>query len=159
MPTKLTLDNQEREILELLQKDASLSVGKIAERIGLSKSACWRRIQQLVESGVICDRVTLLNQKLLNLNLTVYIYASSDQYDEQLAEEFKELVQGIPEILEVHRVTGDKDFLIKAVVEDMSGYTDMFKKLSGLRMMSISSTFVMESLKQTTQLPLTYVDK
>ncbi|WP_444891271.1 Lrp/AsnC family transcriptional regulator [Microbulbifer sp. DLAB2-AA] len=150
------LNRQDKQILELLQGDATLSVGDIAEQVGLSKSACWRRINKLEEEGVIAERVTLLNQQKLNLPLTVYISIRTNQHNDHWAAQFGELVQGIAEILEVHRMSGDLDYLIKAVVTDMPGYDRLYKALIKADLFDVSSSFVMETMKQTTRLPLTY---
>ncbi|BBM00529.1 Lrp/AsnC family transcriptional regulator [Microbulbifer sp. GL-2] len=152
------LNRHDRQILELLQRDATLSVGDIAERVGLSKSACWRRIHKLEEDGVIADRVTLLDQHKLNLPLTVYISIRTNQHNDQWATQFTELVQGVAEILEVHRMSGDLDYLIKAVVTDMPGYDRLYKELIKADLFDVSSSFVMETMKQTTCLPLTYAN-
>ncbi|MCJ8338500.1 MAG: Lrp/AsnC family transcriptional regulator [Pseudomonadales bacterium] len=157
MQSILKLSKAERKMLELLQADANLSVESLAQQVNLSKSACWRRLQNLIDTGVITHKVTLLNQKLLNLDLTVYISVRTKQYTEQWAEMFETLVLDIPELLEVHRMTGDRDYLLKAVVTDMSGYDLLFKQLSKADLIDISSSFVMETMKQTTRLPLTYV--
>ncbi|MFA0811252.1 Lrp/AsnC family transcriptional regulator [Microbulbifer epialgicus] len=150
------LNRQDRQILELLQRDATLSVGDIAERVGISKSACWRRIHKMEEEGVIAERVTLLDQHKLNLPLTVYISIRTNQHNDQWASQFGELVQGIAEILEVHRMSGDLDYLIKAVVTDMPGYDRLYKELIKADLFDVSSSFVMETMKQTTRLPLKY---
>ncbi|WP_444942796.1 Lrp/AsnC family transcriptional regulator [Microbulbifer sp. ZKSA006] len=150
------LSKQDRAILELLQADATLSVGDIAERVGMSKSACWRRIHRLEEDGVIGDRVTLLDQQKLNLPLTVYISIRTNQHNDQWAARFAELVQGVAEILEVHRMSGDLDYLIKAVVTDMPGYDRLYKELIKADLFDVSSSFVMETMKQTTRLPLNH---
>ncbi|WHI48625.1 Lrp/AsnC family transcriptional regulator [Microbulbifer sp. TRSA001] len=150
------LSKLDRAILELLQADATLSVGDIAERVGMSKSACWRRIQRLESEGVICDRVTLLDQQKLNLPLTVYISIRTNQHNDQWAARFSELVQGVAEILEVHRMSGDLDYLIKAVVTDMPGYDRLYKELIKADLFDVSSSFVMETMKQTTRLPLNH---
>ncbi|WKD49079.1 Lrp/AsnC family transcriptional regulator [Microbulbifer spongiae] len=148
------LSKQDRQILEWLQRDATLSVGEVAERVGLSKSACWRRIHRMEADGVIAERVTLLNQQKLNLPLTVYISIRTNQHNDQWATRFGELVQGIAEILEVHRMSGDLDYLLKAVVTDMPGYDRLYKELIKADLFDVSSSFVMETMKQTTRLPL-----
>ncbi|WNZ57177.1 Lrp/AsnC family transcriptional regulator [Microbulbifer sp. JMSA004] len=150
------LSKLDRAILELLQADATLSVGDIAERVGMSKSACWRRIHRLENEGVICDRVTLLDQQKLNLPLTVYISIRTNQHNDQWAARFSELIQGVAEILEVHRMSGDLDYLIKAVVTDMPGYDRLYKELIKADLFDVSSSFVMETMKQTTRLPLNH---
>ncbi|AMX03249.1 Lrp/AsnC family transcriptional regulator [Microbulbifer thermotolerans] len=151
------LTSCDRQILDLLQRNATLSVGDIAERVGISKSACWRRIHRLEEEGVIRERVTLLNQDKVNLPLTVYIVIRTNRHNDQWAAQFNEVVQGIAEILEVHRMSGDVDYLIKAVVTDMPGYDRLYKELIKADLFDVSSSFVMETMKQTTRLPLNYI--
>jgi len=153
------LDKQDRYILELLQRDATLSVGEVAERVGVSKSACWRRIQKLEQEGVIRERVTLLNQEQVNLPLTVYISVRTNQHNEQWSAQFKQVVQDIPQVLEVFRMSGDLDYLIKAVVEDMPGYDRLYKRLIKANLNDVSSSFVMETMKHTTELPLEYLER
>lgn len=148
------MDSYDRHILQLLQQDASLSVGAIGERVALSKTACWRRIQKMEVDGVIGRRVALLNPAALNLGLTVYIVVRTNQHNEHWAGKFNAVVAGIPEILELYRMSGDLDYLMKAVVCDMAGYDRLYKKLIEADLFDVSSSFVMETMKQTTELPL-----
>ncbi|MGY8868819.1 MAG: Lrp/AsnC family transcriptional regulator [Pseudomonadales bacterium] len=154
---KVKMDKQDRAILELLQRDASLSIGDVADRVGISKSACWRRIQKLEQDNVISARVTLLNQEQVNLPLTVYISIRTNQHNDQWAEQFKKVIEEIPLVLEVYRMSGDLDYLIKAVVTDMPGYDRLYKSFIKADLFDVSSSFVMETMKQTTQLPLEYI--
>ncbi len=149
-------DKYDQKILELLQNDASLSVGEVAERINISKSACWRRIQKLEQENVIRERVALLDQEQLNLPLTVYIVVRTNQHNDQWSQQFQEVIDSIPEILEAYRMSGDLDYLIKAVVTDMPGYDKLYKKIIKADLFDVSSSFVMETMKSTTQLPLSY---
>lgn len=153
----MTIDKQDRQILTLLQRDAGLSVGELAERVGMSKSACWRRIQKLEQAEVIRQRVTLLNPDRINLPLMVYISIRTNQHNDRWAENFRQVLADIPEVLEVHRMSGDLDYLVKAVVADMPGYDALYKKLIRADLSDVSSSFVMETMKQTTELPLTHV--
>ena len=148
------MDNFDRRILALLQGDATLSVGDIAERIALSKTACWRRIQKLEKQGVIRARVTLLEPRALDLGLTVYISIRTNQHNDAWAGQFRAVIDGIPEVLEAYRMSGDLDYLLKAVVSDMDGYDRLYKKLIRADLFDVSSSFVMETFKQTTALPL-----
>jgi Lrp/AsnC family transcriptional regulator len=148
------LDNFDRHILELMQADVSLSVGEIADRVALSKTACWRRIQKLEEAGVIRGRVALLNPEALDLSLTVYVSIRTNQHNETWAGQFGTVIDQIPEVLEVYRMSGDLDYLLKAVVSDMAGYDRLYKKLIEADLFDVSSSFVMETMKQTTALPL-----
>jgi len=153
----LKIDNVDRAILSLLQHDAELSVAQVSEQVGVSKSACWRRIQKLEDAKVILERVTLLNQHKINLPLTVYISVRTNQHNDQWAEKFSKILCDIPEVLEIHRMSGDLDYLVKAVVPDMPGYDQLYKKLIKADLFDVSSSFVMETTKQTTQMPLTHI--
>lgn len=148
------MDKTERSILALIQADASLSIGEVADRVGISKSACWRRIQKLEELGVIQERVTLLNAAALDLPLTVFITIKTNQHNEKWAKHFKAVVADIPGILEVHRMGGEIDYLIKAVVKDMPGYDKLYQQLIRADLFDVTSSFVMEEIKRTTALPL-----
>ncbi len=151
------LDRQDQAILELLQRDASLSVGNIAECVGISKSACWRRIKKMEHDDVIRERVTLLNQEQINLPLTVYISIRTNKHNNQWADQFKQVIEDIPQVLEVYRMSGDLDYLIKAVVSDMAGYDQLYKDLIKVELFDVSSSFVMETIKQTTRFPLDFI--
>ncbi|TBW48731.1 Lrp/AsnC family transcriptional regulator [Marinobacter halodurans] len=151
------LDRQDRQLLEWLQRDAGLSVGELADKVGMSKSACWRRIQKLESSGVIDRRVTLLDPEKLNLPLTVYISIRTNQHNDQWSKRFREVLADIPEILEVHRMSGDLDYLIKAVVTDMPGYDRLYRQIIRANLSDVSASFVMETMKHTTALPLTHL--
>jgi Lrp/AsnC family transcriptional regulator len=148
------VDKTERSILALIQADASLSIGEVADRVGISKSACWRRIQKLEEDGVIQGRVTLLDAAALDLPLTVFITIKTNQHNEKWARNFKAVVADIPGILEVHRMGGEIDYLIKAVVKDMPGYDKLYQQLIKADLFDVTSSFVMEEIKRTTALPL-----
>ncbi len=147
-------DKQDQALLALLQRDAGLSVGELADQVGMSKSACWRRMQKFEERGLIRQRVTLLNQEAINLPLTVYISIRTNEHTEAWSQTFKQVIDGIDEVLEVNRMSGDLDYLIKAVVADMAGYDALYKRLIQARLFDVSSSFVMENMKQTTELPL-----
>jgi len=148
------MDNFDLKILGIMQRDASLSVGEIADRVALSKTACWRRIQKLEQTSVIRGKVALLNPDALNLGLTVYISVRTNQHNDQWVQQFNAVVEDIPEVLEVYRMSGDLDYLMKAVVSDMAGYDRLYKKLIVVDLFDVSSSFVMETMKQTTELPL-----
>jgi len=130
------LDRQDRVILAKIQADASQSVGELAEQVGMSKSACWRRLQKLEEMGVIRGRVALLDANALNLSLTVYISVRTNQHNDDWAARFQH------------------DYLIKAVVADMPDYDRLYKRLIKADIYDVSSSFVMETIKHTTRLPL-----
>jgi len=152
--TTMTIDPQDRKLLKLLQVDASLSVGDLADRVGISKSACWRRIQKLENSGVIRQRVTLLDPSKLGLGLTVFITIRTNQHNTAWAQQFRRVVQNVEGVLDVYRLGGQVDYLIKAVVADMPGYDRLYQQLIDADLFDVTASFVMEEIKSTTALPL-----
>lgn len=148
------MDKTDLKLLQVLQRDASLSVGVLAERVGLSKSACWRRLQKLEETGAIVGRVTLLNPETLGLKLTVFISVRTSAHNKVWSEQFRQVVLDLPGVLEVYRMGGDIDYLIKAVVKDMAGYDALYQQLIEADLFEVSASFVMETIKRTTELPL-----
>ncbi len=152
------MDRKDKAILKALQEDATLTVSELAETIGLSKSACWRRIQNLEESGIIGARVTLLNQQALGLNLTVYASVKTHEHSKDWFDRFHAVTADMPNVMEVHRMSGDIDYLIRAVAPDMNRYDAMYKELiSRIKLYDVSSSFSMETIKYTTALPLDYL--
>jgi Lrp/AsnC family transcriptional regulator len=152
------MDKKDKAILKALQEDATMTVSELADAIGLSKSACWRRIQNLEESGIIGARVTLLNQQALGLNLTVYAAVRTHEHNKAWFDQFHDVTTEMPNVMEVHRLSGDVDYLIRAVVPDMNRYDEMYKELiSKVNLYDVSSSFSMETIKYTTALPLDYL--
>ena len=148
------MDKLDKAILSRLQANAALSVGDLAELVGISKSACWRRIQKLEKEGVIRGQVTLLDSAALGLSLQVFISIKTNQHNAKWAKQFKSVVEGIPGILEVYRMGGDADYLLKAIVKDMPDYDRLYKELIKADLFDVTSGFVMEEIKYTTELPL-----
>ncbi len=148
------MNKTERTLLRHMQRDATLSVAELAELTGISKSACWRRIQKLEELGIIRSRVTLLNPEAVDLSLTVFIAVKTNQHNERWAQNFQQVTEKLPGVLEVYRMGGEVDYLVKAVVKDMPGYDALYQALIKADLFDVSASFVMEPLKQTTELPL-----
>lgn len=151
------MDDIDRRILSLLQVDADLALSDIAERVGLSTTPCWRRIQNLEKSGVIRARVALLDAARINLGVTVFVRIRTNRHDLDWLRQFARAVEDIPEIVEVYRMSGEIDYVLKVVVPDIASYDAIYKRLIGaVPMMDVSSNFAMEEIKLTTALPLTY---
>ncbi|MEY3005664.1 MAG: hypothetical protein RI942_6 [Pseudomonadota bacterium] len=150
----ISISSKEKQILSILQSDATRPLHEIAEILAVSKSAVWRAVRRFEDMGIIEKRVTLLNQRKLGLPLTVYVSVRTNQHNAQWSARFKEVVESIPEVMEVHRMSGDLDYLIKAVVSDIDGYDRVYQSLIKADLFDVSSSFVMETLKTTTELPL-----
>ncbi len=152
------MDKQDRRILELLQADCSLPVNELAERVGLSQTACWRRVQKLEEQGVIRARVALLDGARLNVGVTVFVSVRTSRHDTRWLEQFHAAVSTIPEVVELYRMAGDTDYLMRVVVPDVAAYDQVYKRLIRMaELADVSSSFAMEQIKYTTALPLEYL--
>jgi Lrp/AsnC family transcriptional regulator len=152
------MDRIDRQILTLLQVDSSLTAEEIGEKVGLSKAPCWRRIQRLTETGVIQRTVALLDPKRVNLKTTVFVMIKTASHSTGWIERFAKAVQKIPEVTELHRMSGDVDYLLRIVVPDIGGYDAVYKKMiSAVEMFDVSASFVLETIKSTTTLPLEYL--
>ncbi len=153
----MNLDEIDRKILNLLQADATMPVAAIAERVGLSATPCWRRIQKLEEAGVIRARVALLDPEKLNVGVTVMVAVRTSQHDLGWLEKFAAAVQDFPEVVEFYRMSGDVDYLLRIVVPDIAAYDAVYKRLiARVPLSDVSSAFAMETIKYTTALPVTY---
>lgn len=151
------LDELDRKILATLQVDSSLSVQEVGDRVGLSSTPCWRRIQKLENTGYIRRRVALLNADKLNLGVSVFIAVRTNQHNAEWAERFKKTVISFPEVVDFFRLSGDVDYLIRAVVPDIAAYDDLYQRLiAKIDLHDVSSMFAMEQIKSTTELPLMY---
>ncbi|MDD9904273.1 MAG: Lrp/AsnC family transcriptional regulator [Rhodospirillaceae bacterium] len=152
------MDAIDKKILACLQEDATLPVGEIAERVGLSSTPCWRRIRNLEESGVIQSRVALLNPEKLNLGVTVFVGVKTSQHSYDWLERFAAALSEIDEVVEFYRMSGDIDYMLRIVVPDIAGYDAVYKRLiQSADLSDVSSSFAMERIKFTTALPLDYV--
>lgn len=149
------IDSTDKQILELLQTDATLSVQQIAERIHLTVSPCWRRIQNLEAKGFIEKRVALLNRAQLDLGIDVFVFVRAKAHNEEWLEQFSTAVESLPEVCEAYRMSGEVDYLLRVVVKDIQAYDRFYKRLvSRVELADVSSSFAMERMKYTTKLPL-----
>ena len=153
------MDSIDRKILSLLQVDSALPVSQIAEQVGLSPTPCWRRIQKLESAGVIKARVALLSPDRMNVGVTVFIAIRTSHHSAEWLARFQAVVADIPEITEFYRMSGDIDYLLRAVVPDIAAYDSVYKRLiEGIELNDVTSMFAMETIKWTTVLPVTYAE-
>lgn len=149
------IDDIDRRILVELQRDLSKSLDALGEAVGLSRNACWRRIRSLEAAGVIKERVALLDPARLNLPLMVFIQIRTNAHAPDWLVRFSAATRDMPEIMGVYRMSGDLDYLIRARVSDMAGYDRLYQRLiRKVPLSDVSASFVMEEIKETTQLPL-----
>ena len=157
MSKKTVLDSRDRQILEVLQEDAMTPITAIAERVGLSTTPCWRRIQRLERDGVIRRRVALLDAASLNVPVSVFVAVRTNRHSAAWVAQFRRTLDAIPEIVEAYRMSGEIDYLLRVVVPDIAGYDLVYKQLiDKIEFADVTSSFSMEELKHTTALPLNY---
>ena len=149
------LDTIDRKILAVLQQDAALSVAEIGERVGLSSTPCWKRIQRLEADGVILKRVALVDQNKIGLGLSVFVSVESADHSDAWLTRFAEAVSAMPEVMEFYRMAGDVDYMLRVVIPDMQSYDVFYKKLiHAVPLKNVTSRFAMEKIKSITALPI-----
>ena len=149
------MDSTDRKILAILQEDASVSVSEIAARVNLSQTPCWRRIQKLEEAGVIQRRVALIDPEALGLDLTVFVEIETGDHSRGWLDGFADSVRAMPEVMEVYRMAGDVDYLLRITVANMSAYDDFYQRLiATVPLKNVTSRFAMERVKFTTAYPV-----
>jgi len=154
------MDEIDKQILALLQEDATLSTADIAEKVGLSTTPCWRRIQLLEQNGFITARVALVDRNSVNVPLDVFVAVRASEHSADWLDRFARAVTKFPQVVELYRMSGEIDYLMRVVVPDMAAYDSFYQKLIGeVKMSDVSSSFAMERLKYTTALPLDYAER
>ena len=152
------LDRLDRKILSIIQSDATVSVAEIGKRVGLSTTPCWRRIQKMEEDGVILRRVALLDASSVNAAVTAFVSIVTSDHSDEWLKRFAELISEFPEVVEFYRMAGQVDYLLRVVVPDIAAYDAFYQKLiEKIKITDVSTTFAMEQIKYTTELPLNYI--
>lgn len=153
------LDERDRRILELLQADAEMQVSEVAERVALSASACSRRIARLREDGYIAGSVAVLDRKSMGLPTTVFVIVRTGRHEAGWLNQFHAAVSTIPEIVEVHRLTGNFDYILKLVLPNVEHYDVIYKQLVGrIELFDMSAYISMETVKLATGVPTRYAE-
>ena len=149
------MDEIDRMLLEILQQDATLSLAQMAERVGLSPTPCWKRIQKLEASGVIKCRVAIVDPVRVGVGLSVLVSVEAGEHTPDWLQRFSAGIQAMPEVMEVYRTAGEVDYVLRVAVADMAQYDAFYKRLIAIApMKNITSRFAMERIKHTTAYPL-----
>ncbi len=153
--TPRRIDAIDRKILRVLQEDASLSVAEIGDRVGLSSTPCWKRVQRMESEGIIIGKVALVDQNKIGLGLSVFVSVESGDHSDAWLKKFAQEVSAMPEVMEFYRMAGDVDYMLRVVVADMPSYDVFYKKLiSAVALKNVTSRFAMEKIKSVTALPV-----
>ncbi len=152
------IDRIDRRILSILQEDSTVPVAEIGRRVGLSTTPCWRRIQKMEEDGVITRRVAVLDPKKVNAKVTAFVAITTNQHTDDWLRKFADVIREFPEVVEFYRMAGQVDYLLRVAVPDIDAYDDFYKRLiAKVDIADVSTTFAMEQIKYTTELPLSYI--
>ena len=149
------LDNIDRRLLLFLQQDASLSVDALAEKVHLSRNACWRRIKRLETDGIVKKRVAIVDPVSIGLGLQVFVMIRTNDHSAAWLEAFRKAVSAMPEIIAAQRMSGDLDYVLRVRVADVAAYDLFYQRLiEKVQIADVSASFVMEDVKETTALPV-----
>ena len=149
------LDNFDKKILTILQRDAGLTVSELAAKIGLSTSPCWRRLKRMEDAGVLKKRVAILDHNQLGLDVIVFAEIKLEAHGREALPNFQKAVEKLPEVLECYTVLGEMDFLLKVVATDIHAYERFLHHLLSLpAVREVNSKMVVSEIKCTNELPL-----
>lgn len=149
------MDRTDLKILAILQDDASLPVAEIAKRVNLSQTPCWRRIQKLEAAGVIERRVALVNPEKVGASITVFIEVQTGDHSAEWLAQFEAAVRSLPQVMDVYRMAGDVDYLLRAAVGSMADYDALYRTLiDTVALKKVTSRFAIERVKSSTAYPI-----
>ncbi len=149
------MDETDRKILRLLQRDASTPLEEIAKKVKLSKTPCWNRIKKMEAQGIIQGRIALVAADKVGLGVTVFVALRTDRHEPDWMQRFAAASREMPEIMEVYRLAGTIDYLLKVVVKDMAAYDDFYRRLTEkVPLFDVNSMIAMERIKAATCLPI-----
>lgn len=149
------LDKKNKQLLGYLQKDASVAIEQLAERVSLSRNACWRRIKALEDAGLISRKVALLDPAALGVPLTALVMVRTNQHEAGWLAQFRAAVLNMPEVVAAWRMSGELDYVLRVRIPSVAGYDAFYQRLiSQVPMSDVSATFVLEEIKETTEIPL-----
>jgi len=148
-------DHIDKQILRVLQEDASQSQRDIAEKVGLSQNACWRRLKALGDAGLLQGATARIDRQKLGMDLVVFVMIRTRHHSADWLRDFRSHVLTIPEVIDFHRIGGDYDYQLKVVTEDMQSYDRVYQRLiDGIELDSVTSYFAMETIAEARPIPL-----
>lgn len=154
------LDEIDRRILDALQRDGSLTQREIAEKIGLSQNSCWRRLKHLEETGVLKGTRAVVDAHAFNLDLTVFVMIKTRNHSMEWSDKFRRHIEGIPQVMEFHRIGGDWDYMLKIVTNGMAGYDRVYRQIiTGFELDTVTGYFSMEPIFSDRPLELSAISR
>lgn len=151
----MNFDKIDLALLDLLQKNISMPIDELARLVGLTKTPCWRRVQKLEKSGVIKGRVALLDGKLLDRNVSVFVQVKTSHHNREWLDNFSKTVSDFPEVAGFYRMSGEYDYLLRVIVQDIPAYDDFYRRfIEATSLTDVTSNFAMEEIKNSTEIYL-----
>ncbi|MDO9526015.1 MAG: Lrp/AsnC family transcriptional regulator [Gemmobacter sp.] len=149
------MDHMDREILRALQLDATLSQRDLAEKVGLSQNACWRRLKAIEAAGLIEGRTVKVNPARVGLGLTVFVMVRTRHHSSEWLGVFRRHVLSIPNVIDFYRIAGDYDYMMKIMAEDMNAYDRVYQRLiEKIELDAVTSYITMEAIADQRPVPL-----
>ncbi|MFY0682248.1 MAG: Lrp/AsnC family transcriptional regulator [Thalassovita sp.] len=149
------MDHLDKQLLEALQRDGGLSQRELADHVGLSQNACWRRLKTLTDTGVLQGSTARIDRQKMGLDLVVFVMLRTRHHSAEWLAGFRRHVLTLPEVVDFHRISGDYDYQLKVVTQDMASYDRVYQRLiEGIELDSVSSYFAMEAIAEGRPLPL-----
>jgi len=149
------MDAIDKKLLDLLQKNAEMTVQELSKEVHLSTTPCWKRVNQFKKLGFINKTVSLINRKRVGLSVTAIVFVTINTHDQEKIKIFAETIKDFPEVLECYRMSGEIDYLLKVIVGDIDSYDGFYKRLiEKVPFLKVTSNFAIEEIKFTTELPL-----
>ena len=153
------MDDVDKKILSIIQKDATIPLSELSKKVGVSKTPSWNRIRKMEEEGIINSRVTVLDNKKINLNIVVFLSVSVSSHSEEWLTDFKTILSKYNQIIEAYRLTGSStDYLLKIVAPSIEEY-DKFQQLliNEVKFTKMSSSIALKEIKKIHSLPLDHI--
>jgi len=152
------MDDIDKKILSLLQINADIPVAELSKKVNLSSTPCWLRINKLYKQGYIKKKVAVIDRAKINLSTVAFVQIRTSQHNMIWSKKFIEGVKEMDEVVEFYRLSGTTDYLLKVLVPSIDKFDEFYKKLTDkVELSDVSTSFSMEELKQTSNLPLNYI--
>ena len=152
------MDDVDKKILSLLQVNADIPVAELSKKVNLSSTPCWLRINKLYKQGYIKKKVAVIDRAKINLSTVAFVQIRTSQHNMKWAKKFVEGVKEMDEVVEFYRLSGTTDYLLKVLVPSIDKFDEFYKKLTDkIDLSDVTTSFSMEEIKQTSNLPLNYI--
>ena len=152
------MNDIDKKILSLLQTNADIPIAELSKKINLSPSPCWLRRNKLYKQGYIKKKVAVIDRNKINLSTVAFVQIRTSQHNMTWAKKFVESVKEMDEVVEFYRLSGTTDYLLKVLVPSIDKFDEFYKKLTNkIDLSDVTTSFAMEEIKQTSNLPLNYI--